>query len=250
MGLLRQQPTKQCSGGWRRYNKWKWNSYTGGYNRRSRPLHARRRLGNHSRHSGGAYLQWCRRCNYNSQQCWERKHVRWCTFLNLNSIGTVALTPGTFSGINVAGNSTLTFASGTYCITGNLGLNSNDVVNGTAGTVNLVMGNNNLQFGSNTVDTFSDLEIWANNGGFDVSNNAVLKATSKFRFYSTGSSTFMIDFKQRHQRPQRFHLFDQRCPNFELQFRYHTGSSVQPRSVCRTGDLHALEYQHIHINDR
>jgi Flp pilus assembly protein TadG len=105
---------------------------------------------------------------------------------SVNTSGNATLSPGTFSNITV-GSGTLTFSPGTYCITGYINVNSGSMA-GTTGTVNIVFSNGFNENGGITMN-FSDLEIWSPAGNWQI--NGSLNAT-KLRFYSTGSSQFVV----------------------------------------------------------
>ena len=112
--------------------------------------------------------------------------ISYLTGNSVNTSGNATLSPGTFSGITV-GSGTLTFSPGTYCITGYINVNSGTLA-GSTGTVNIVFSNGfTLNGGTNM--NFSDLEIWSPAGNWNI--NGSLNAT-KLRFYSTGSSQFVV----------------------------------------------------------
>ena len=110
--------------------------------------------------------------------------------VNVNS-ASAAFTPGNFSSLNIGSSNSVTFAPGTYCLSNGLTVGSSSTATGASGTVSFVIGGSNMQVNSSgKMNNFNDLEIYSTNGGLTLDSSGSISANI-FRFYSTGSGTFL-----------------------------------------------------------
>ena len=98
--------------------------------------------------------------------------------------------PGNFNGITLDSNDSAHFTSGVYCIQNYFNINGSNTITGD--DVTFVINNVNINFGSIVNATFDNLEIYTNNGSFQLNSNGTTHA-ERFRFYATGNGAMIVN---------------------------------------------------------